>query len=145
MPDGDLYRWAGGSTGLNGTLVAELPNLIYQTPQLLTNATGIRLDHTYDLNLIGGSDYYNWGGEGERWVRGFRGADGSSETNWFFVKEDGSFSIWGGDRDLTTSAQVANAGSDAWQGHVGLGDEDGLADLHAQDEYFSDWETLLSL
>ncbi|MEZ6125490.1 MAG: Calx-beta domain-containing protein [Planctomycetaceae bacterium] len=138
LPGGDFYRWEGGA-GLQGTLIAELPAVVYQKPQLLTNAVGIQLDFTYDLQLSGGSDHANWGGQHERWLTG-TGSDG--QTAWFFVKPDGSFNLWDGDRDLTTSANLQNVGVSVYAGRTG-GAFDGLTDLYSMDSLFADWQALV--
>lgn len=139
LPDGGMYRWERGD-GLQGTLIADLPAIVYQEPQLLTNATAISLDYQYDLQLIDNKDYRNWGGEKERWLAG----EIDGETNWFFVKPDGSLNLWSGGRDLETSTEVANIGRAYYSGNVQSAN-DGLADLHDLDALFTDWKSLFSL
>jgi hypothetical protein len=139
LSDGGLYRWAGGS-GLAGTLIADLPAVVYRNLHLLTNATAIDLDYKFDLELIGGKDYSNWGGARERWVSGAL----NGLQQWFFVKPDGSLNLWGGDRDLSSSTEITRVGTEYYSGNVSSSD-DGLTALHDQDAFFADGESLLSL
>lgn len=98
-PDGSLYLWDGQS-GANGDLVANLDVSFYDNPALLyeSNAantstidddiariTAADLDHDLDLTTDG--DYYeNWGGLGEKWLKG--------DGGWYFVTPDGSVYQW---------------------------------------------------
>ena len=146
-PDGGLYRWDGKS-GLNGTLITQMPQAIYQNPQLLINATGIMLDYNYGLTLKGSTDYRNFLGQEERWVLGSRlvNTDGSAVPlqQWFIVTADGNVRIWNGTKRFKDSVVVANAGSAAYRGTVQQS-EDQLKALYDQDQYFSEWKDLLGI
>ena len=146
-PDGGLYRWDGKS-GLNGTLITQMPQAVYQHPQLLINATGIMLDYNYGLTLKGNTDYRNFLGQEERWVLGSRlvNTDGSAVPlqQWFIVTADGNVRIWNGTKRFKDSVVVADAGSAVYRGTVQQS-EDQLKALYDQDQYFSEWKDLLGI
>jgi hypothetical protein len=98
-PDGSLYLW-NGQSGANGDLIANLDASFFDNPELLYNSTpagtatidddvaritAADLDH--DLNLTTDGNYYeNWGGLGEKWLRG--------DGGWYYVTPDGSVYQW---------------------------------------------------
>ena len=98
-PDGNLYRW-DGSSNATGDIVASLPVSFYSDPEQLCEAradstttvdddiarfTAANLD--YDLKLESDGNYStNWGGEGEKWIRGTEG--------WYFITPTGSLYQW---------------------------------------------------
>lgn len=98
-PDGSLYLW-NQQPGANGDLVANLDASFFDNPELLYNSnpantatidddvariTAADLDH--DLHLTTDGNYYeNWGGLGEKWLKG--------DDGWYFVTPDGSVYQW---------------------------------------------------
>ncbi|MEZ6123570.1 MAG: hypothetical protein R3C49_10380 [Planctomycetaceae bacterium] len=98
-PDGSLYLWDGG-TGANGTLIATLDVSFFDNPTALYDAgvpqSGLIADSiltasaaSLDLDLglnTDGRYYDNWGGEGERWVKG--------NSGWYFITPSGDLYEW---------------------------------------------------
>ncbi len=98
-PDGSLIKW-DGQPGANGDLIANVDASFYDNPELLYNSsaantpsinddvariTAADLDH--DLELTTDGNYYeNWGGLGEKWVKG--------DGGWYYVTPDGSVYQW---------------------------------------------------
>ncbi|MCA9063883.1 MAG: hypothetical protein KDA96_12515 [Planctomycetaceae bacterium] len=106
-PEGALYQW-DGAAGANGTLVTVLDSSFHSDPSLLTetqserragvddsllDAVAAELDT--ELGLRSAHDSFeNWGGLGERWLRGGR-------SDWYFVTPDGTLFRWDGSNRAT--------------------------------------------
>ncbi|MEZ6128461.1 MAG: hypothetical protein R3C59_07245 [Planctomycetaceae bacterium] len=93
-PDGSVYHWTKGS-GMDGTLIAGLDSRYHADPTLLTNALpNLTVDEAayairQGLNLqTTPSDFLNWGGRNEKWLRG--------AGDWYFITEDGGLYAWDG-------------------------------------------------
>jgi hypothetical protein len=101
-PDGAFYRWDGGA-GASGELVTILDPAFHANPILLHEARSIR-NLNLDDDLLSASaaelqnelllrssasEFEDWGGLGEKWIRG--GSD-----DWYFVTPDGALTKWDG-------------------------------------------------
>jgi len=100
-PDGSLYK-QDSKTTVSGTRIAILSPAHHAKPELITEAkptpvansddslvrvTAAKLDR--ELNLTpGSSSTTNWGGIGEKWVRG--------NGKWYFITPDGTLTLWDG-------------------------------------------------
>lgn len=88
-PDGMLYQWNGSPQGnLTGAMVAKLDARFYERPSLLYNAEAYYLDVARDLSTDG-NYFENWGGLGEKWLRG-------ANNQWHFITPDGTLYEWDG-------------------------------------------------
>lgn len=84
-PDGELYRWLGGSVN-NRTHVATFSTDYYADPRLLYRAQNYVLDQQYGF-FGTGSYSVNWGGLGEKWFQG-------TGNIWYYVTPDGNLYRW---------------------------------------------------
>lgn len=128
-PNGDLFDWDGeDKSNLAGTLVASLGETVYRTPQLLIEATAIAQDAALDLTFTG-KDYYNWGGQREKWLKG--------KDGWFYLTPDGAVRKWDSSSGRNLSGQlVANLGSGYHAQPSRLFD--------ALDDVFAEWQSLIN-
>jgi len=123
-PDGSLFAW-DNTSGANGTLVARLNSKFHTDVNLLVEASAIRLDE--QLNLWStGNDYYNWGGRGEKWLRG--------DAGWYFITADGSLYHW--DSSSEATGTLVQSGLD----QAYYDDTEKLYD--ALDDVFTEWSQL---
>jgi uncharacterized protein YkwD len=87
-PTGEFYHWHGGSV-MNRSLVALLDSSFHANPTRLHDAS---LPYALDQELglfFSGSYSTNWGGLGEKWIRG-------SGNVWYYIIPDGTFYRWHG-------------------------------------------------
>ncbi|MEO2035576.1 MAG: hypothetical protein ABGZ35_26150, partial [Planctomycetaceae bacterium] len=123
-PDGSLFAW-NNSTGATGTLVARLNSRFHTDVNLLVEAAAIRLDEQLNLSSTG-NDHYNWGGRGEKWLRG--------DAGWYFITADGSLFEW--DSSSEATGTLIQSGLD----QVYYQDTEKLYD--ALDDVFTEWSQL---
>ncbi len=107
-PDGTLYQWAGGAGVAGSTVVAQVGSCSYGDPSLMQDASMLgsfcaQTAHDLDVTLglqFGGSYSTNWGGQGEKWIRG-------TANSWYYITPSGGFYQWSGARNLAGSRLLA--------------------------------------
>jgi hypothetical protein len=97
-PGGAFYEWHGGTIG-NRSLVATLDVAYHNDPALLYNAQAFFLDQNLELHTTGNL-HENYGGAGEKWLRGQGGV-------WYFIQPDGQFYRWDGTPHQASGTRLA--------------------------------------
>jgi subtilisin family serine protease len=107
-PDGTLYQWAGGEGVAGSTVVTQVGTSFHDDPSMLHDASmlgSFSAQIAYDLDTTFGLHYAgtyatNWGGQGEKWIRG-------TANDWYYITPSGGFYQWNGARNLAGSRLLA--------------------------------------
>lgn len=92
-----VYLFEGVQNGTYDVKEVRQPGWVQTAPIGNGDQRAFELDR--DLNLVqSSSDFFNWGGRGERWVFG--------SGNWYFVTPDGAFLQWNGSPRSALSGEL---------------------------------------